>query len=511
MTNRKRSYLNFASAALGQLLAMIIGFLLPRLFITNFGSEIYGLLNSGNEILMYLALFEAGVGAVTLQALYGPVARKKWDNISGVLSATNVYYKKAGVLYFAVLSLVALAYPLAVSVPLPQLTVSLVIFFIGLPQAISLITQAKYILLLKADGRSYVITNVATVITVLTGIAKVVLLMNGVDALLVIIAQCGMLLAQALILSRYTKKRYSLVSVHAAPDYQSISQKNYSLIHQISALVFQSTDIMILTMVLGLKYVSIYSIYKLVMSQIGNVVYTLQNSVDFILGQTYQTDRKKFVQRIDQYESWFSAIAFAICAVVFYVLYDFVALYTKGVQDAVYADKTLVLLFMMIELLSVIRAPMLQTISYAGHFKNTMPQSVFESIINLTVSLIAVNFLGMYGVLAGTIIALFYRTNDIIIYANTRLLKRSPLKTYMIHMMNIAVFIVVQFLFRAIFSDITSWLDLLITGILAGLISVLLFVSVQTAVWPDNRSTFLFYLKNRGSRLRQILKAGKDS
>lgn len=509
MTNRKRSFMNLASAALGQLLAMAIGFLLPRLFITNFGSEIYGLLNSGNDILVYLALFEAGVGAVTLQALYGPVAQRKWDAISGILSATNFYYKKAGVLYLAVLSTVAFAYPLIVSVPLPNLTVSLVIFFIGVPQAVSLITQAKYILLLKADGRSYVITNVATVITVLTGLAKIILLMNGVDALLVIIAQCGMLLAQALILSWYTKKKYSLVSVHATPDYQSISQKNYMLIHQISGLVFQSTDIIILTMVLGLKYVSVYSIYKLVMSQIANIVYTLQNSVDFILGQTYQTDRKKFVQRIDQYESWFSALAFAICAVVFYVLYDFVALYTKGVQDVIYADRTLVLLFVLIELLTVIRSPMHQTINYAGHFKNTMPQSVIESVINLTVSLIAVNFLGIYGVLAGTVAALLYRTNDIILYANIKLLKRSPMKTYLIHVLNIVVFVLVQLLCRAIFSDIIGWFDLFKTAALVGIIAVPLFVLAQTLAWPDNRGKFLYYIKNGGKMLKEVLGRGK--
>ena len=511
MTNRKRSYLNLASAALGQLLAMIIGFLLPRLFITNFGSEIYGLLNSGNDILTYLALFEAGVGAVTLQALYGPVARKNWESISGVLSATNAYYKKAGTFYLIVLASVAFVYPLIISVPLPQMTVSLVLFLIGLPQAVSLFMQAKYILLLKADGRSYVVSNIASAITVLTGFIKVFLLTIGVDAVIVIAAQCGMLLAQAFILTWYAKRKYTQASVHAAPDYQSISQKNYTLIHQISALIFQSTDIMILTMVLGLKYVSIYSIYKLVMSQIGNVVYTLQNSVDFILGQTYQTDHEKYIRRIDQYESWFSALSFAVCAVVFYVMYDFVALYTQGVQDAVYADRMLVLLFVLIELLSVIRAPMLQTISYAGHFKNTMPQSVFESAINLTVSLIAVRFFGMYGVLAGTIVALFYRTNDIIIYANTRLLKRSPMKTYMIHILNIAMFIAIQLLFRAIFGEIASWLDWFITSALAGVIALVLFVGMQTIIWPENRRSFLYYLKGRGSRLRQILKAGKDA
>ena len=53
-----------------------------------------------------------------------------------------------------------------------------------------------------------------------------------------------------------------------------------------------------------------------------------------------------------------------------------------------------------------------------------------ESVINLVVSLIAVNYFGIYGVLLGTIAALLYRSNDIILYANKRILQRGSWNTY---------------------------------------------------------------------------------
>ena len=510
MTNRKRSIVNMVSAAIGQLLAMAIGFLLPRLFITNFGSEVNGLINSANEILVYLALFEAGVGAVTLHALYGPVARQGWGEINGILSATNVYYKKAGTLYVIVLAAVAFIYPFIIAVELPHLTVSLVVFFVGLPQVVSFYVQAKYILLLKADGRNYAITNMTSFVIVVSGLAKVTLLMLGVEVLPVIIAQSGIMLIQAVVLSRYVKRKYPELSVRAVPNYKSISQKNYMLIHQISGLVFQSTDVIILTMVLGLKYVSVYSVYKLVMSQIRNIFYIFQNSVDFILGQTYQTDKKKFIRRIDQFESWFSALAFSLYSVVYFLLYGFVQMYTEGITDAIYADRVLVLLFVLIELLIVMRTPMLQTINYAGYFKETLPQSLIETIINLLVSLVAVYLLGIYGVLIGTVAALLYRTNADIVISNTKLMNRSPVHTYLIHLINIAIFILVQLLFSAIFPQITGWGDLIMTGILAGTISVPLFIVVQTLVWRNNRSTFLYYFKNGRATLKKVFNKERE-
>lgn len=124
-----------------------------------------------------------------------------------------------------------------------------------------------------------------------------------------------------------------------------------------------------------------------------------------------------------------------------------IEIYTKGVENINYSDTRLALLFSVIALLTAMRKPMLMTISYAGHFKLTTPQMVAETIINLTVSLIAVRFLGIYGVLLGSVAALLYRTTDVIIYANKRILLRSFRKTLLIY----AVCFVDTVLIQAVF------------------------------------------------------------
>lgn len=506
MTNRKRSLLNLASASFGQLMMIAIGFLLPRLFITSFGSEVNGLLSSANQILVYLAIFEAGVGGVTLQALYGPVARQDWGKINGILSATNTYYKKTSLLYGLTLVAVSALYPLVVAIDQPHATVSLIIFLVGLPQVVSFYIQAKFVLLLKADGKNYILTLLSTLISVLAGLAKVFLILQGMDVLPVIIAQCVIQLLQAWYIDRYMKKHYPQISLDAKPDYEAISQKNYMLVHQLGALVYHNTDVLLLSVVSGLKVVSVYSIYKLVMSQLGNLLFNIQNSVDFILGQTYQTDRAKYIRRIDQFESWFSALAFSVYGVIFFALYSFVRLYTSGVEDVVYADRLLVLMFVSIELLSAMRQPMQQTINYAGHFKNTLPQTLIETGLKLVISLIGVAIWGIYGVLAGTIISQLYRVNDVIFYANTKLLRRGVQRTYSIHAINFLVFIIAQLLFSAIFPDITTWKDFVTVGILAGCISLPLFLAAQTLAWPDNRASLRYYLKNSRQLFQKVFK-----
>ena len=77
-----------------------------------------------------------------------------------------------------------------------------------------------------------------------------------------------------------------------------------------------------------------------------------------------------------------------------------------------------------------------------------------ESVINIVVSLVCVFQFGIYGVLLGTIAALLYRTNDMIIYANKKILHRSPWKTYRRWLVNLALFVVVTVLSKLLFTHI---------------------------------------------------------
>lgn len=46
----------------GQLIAIALGLMVPRLFITSYGSDVNGLLSTITQIFTYMALLEAGIG-----------------------------------------------------------------------------------------------------------------------------------------------------------------------------------------------------------------------------------------------------------------------------------------------------------------------------------------------------------------------------------------------------------------------------------------------------------------
>lgn len=418
------------TSAIGQILTLVAAILVPRLIMVNIGSEANGLLSSVNQALVYLGLMEAGVGTVTVQALFRPVAEQNRESICGILAATKKYYLRTGALYMLGVVLFSILYPILVETDLPKITVILVVLFSGTAGAVGYFIHGKFTLLLQAEGKNYVLTSVSTVIQLLTSVIKVGLLVNGFDVVVVQAAYLVMVLIQSAAIYFYTRRNYPWLKLNVKPQEQAISQKYSVMLHQLCGLAFNNTDSLLLTMSWGLRYVSVYAIYSMVFSQLANLVTILTSSFMFVLGQTLQQDFKKFQKNYDIYELASFLVVFILGSVCAVMITPFMRIYTADVSDVDYLNVWYPPLFLAVFLLSNLRAPAQTAITVAGHFKKTTPQAILESLINLVISFALLPKFGIIGVLIGTITALTYRTNDMIFYSAKNIHKIKLTKTY---------------------------------------------------------------------------------
>ena len=83
---KKRKTVNNIIYGFGtKMLTMILGILIPRLFIVSYGSETNGLLSTITQIFTYLALLQAGIGTATVNALYKPLDNNECNVIRHIL------------------------------------------------------------------------------------------------------------------------------------------------------------------------------------------------------------------------------------------------------------------------------------------------------------------------------------------------------------------------------------------------------------------------------------------
>jgi hypothetical protein len=248
--------------------------------------------------------------------------------------------------------------------------------------------------------------------------------------------------------------------------------------------------VLLLTFFCNLEIVSIYGMYKMVVNMVTSIVAEIGNSINFALGQRFNSEDESkagYCRIIDVFNVYYSAISFALYTVTYILLIPFLRLYTDG-MDINYIYLVLPTLYISMELLMVGREAMMRTIEVAGHFKKTQWRTLTEAAINLGASVIFIivgkhyfgDIGGIYGVLLGTVAALLYRTIDMNLYANKRILHRSSLKTFGIMIANALLLMLVAFVFRFIPMNIDGYGDFILYGLLITPCVLGVFVTVQS-------------------------------
>lgn len=496
----RKSIYNIFSGVIGQVVTIAFGIYIPRLVLVSLGSESNGLLNSVNQILVYLSVLEAGVGNATTQALYGPISRNDYDGINRIMSATNKYYHKTGIIYCVSIVLIGILYPLLIISDLKFKVVFWVILLTGLPNAINFYFQGKYKLLLQADGRVYVLTNLTMIVNICTSIGKIILLSNGYGVVELQFMYFIFSIIQMLVIKIYISRCYTWLNIKAQPNYKSLAQKNYVMIHQISGMVFSNTDMLILSVACGLKTVSVYSMYTLLFGMVSTLIQNINGSVIFIMGQTFNKDKSRYLKLHDTFETYNMALTFSLFAIAGAFVLPFLKIYTDGVKDISYIDNKLPLLFILTYLLDNGRTASAKVITFAGHFEKTKHHAVMEMVINIVVSIVGVYKFGIYGVLCGTIAALLFRTNIMITYAAKNILHRKPYYTYRRWFINFMLFCVVSLFCSMIPFKLGSYLLIILNAIVVSVAVILLFFVVNSIIEREAFECLASIIKKRGSR-----------
>lgn len=485
---------NLVSGLIYQVVLIVLSFLLPRLYLENFGSEVNGVLSTIKQIFIYMSLLESGIGLATTQALYKPVAEQDHKKASAILSATHFYYVKTGLLYSAGVLLLAILYSYVIPTGVDGHVLFAYIVLSAIPYLFSYFVQVKYRILMEVDGRKYVITNSETVLHLLANASKILVLLIIDDLVLIQLVFCILSMVQLVYVYLHAKRRYTWLNLKEEPDYQSISQRKSVLVHQVSGMVFNNTDVLLLSFLCDFKVVSVYTIYNIFFSQVQTFVTGIISGFSFALGQMFHTDREKFMKVYTVYETFYIMATFVIYTLMAVFLLPLIQIYTSGIDDAEYTNVYLVFLFALMNLLANGKLPSNHVLEYSGKFDETRSHAIIEMVINIVVSIVAILAWGICGAILGTIVALLYRGAMMIYYANKKVLGRSTFSTYKLWLVNGAVFAAVMAIF---FVDAFSGLSfgaLVLKGLMHAPWILVLYVAAN---FVCNREAFKLLLEMR--------------
>ena len=429
-----------------QVITMAFGFILPKFILDTYGSTLNGLVSSITQATIYLTLIEAGLSTVTIQALFKPLSENNWKGINIILSTSKRFYIKIGYIFSALIILLAFIIPQFVKGQVSNKIAFQLTIIIGLGYVIEYFFYSPYKSLLISDQKQYVIVVIQSIGTIITKVIQLFIAIKGYDIRWIYIVPLLIFVLRILAIRIYIRFTYKNANFGEKCEKDVLSKRNNALIHQIAGMVVTNTDNVVLMIFTNLKVVSLYSIYNMIFSSIDQLI-SMVVSQAFLpgFGIILSKDDVTLSQKVyDFYEFIFSIISMIIFSITAVMIIPFISIYTKGIHDINYVNYKLAFLFLIVAILNNIRMPGVTTINAKGHFKETQYRAIIEAIINIVISLILVKKLGIYGVLLGTIISFSYRTFDIIIYTNKKILGQGYYKS-LVRASRVVIFSIISF------------------------------------------------------------------
>lgn len=422
----KKFIYNIICSALYQALSLLFGLILPRLYIITYGSEINGLISSTVQFVSYFQYVEFGIGAVLIYELYKPLADNDYGKINGIITIAKKSYIKVSALYFLLVIVLALFYPLILSRDnIDLITTVLLIVVIGAYGALDFNTLAKYRVLLTADQRYYVVTIASIAALILNFVMTVALINLNVSIIIVRAVPLVTFWMRSLILRIYIKRQYPYLS------YNTSIQLKVEKFRRSDALIFDlSTSLMtalpiIIVSIISLKLASVFSIYNMIFMGVTGIlsVFTMGSSA-FFGNVIADNDRETLIKINNEYEFSLCFIEALLFSTALALCIPFIKVYTKGIEDAVYTNYLYGVLFAIWCVIFNARLPQTAVVNGAGIYKETTHANIIQIIIFIVAAPILTIKMNIIGVLISMIIAAVYRTMDLIIVVDKFTIKK---------------------------------------------------------------------------------------
>lgn len=412
----KRVIYNTSTAAIVQILTFAVGLILPRMLLVTYGSTINGLRASIVQLISYFYIVEMGLGGALTFALYKPLQQNNIEEINGIIAASQKAYKQIGMIFSVLVLGLTCVYPFIVEGQgIETYTIVFLILSSGVAGIINYFTLGGYTVLLTASQKGYILSIIKIIYLVFNTLLLVYLISLKIDIGIAYFISLVSNIFQVMITRIYIKCHYPYINTKVKPNQEALSKRYDVLIHQISGMIVSNIPVLILTLYGDLKEVSVYCIYMMIFSSITMVLGIFSGAFMPVLGEIIATKDSVLLKKTySQYELMYYMIAAYIYSCAYILGISFIQIYTKGVQDANYIDNKLLLLFCIIGVMTSWKSPQSTIISAAGHFRETRHRAIIEVIITLVGSCILGYLYGLNGILLGTIIALGYRSIDIV-------------------------------------------------------------------------------------------------
>lgn len=390
-----------------KIITMVMAIFVKRTLIHVCGNEVNGLNALFLSIIGFLSVAELGVGSAIVFCMYKPIVEGDNDKVSALYQLFRKLYLLIGAVIFVgglavmpFLPRLAKDYT-ALNVDM-YLTYLLVLISVTLTYVFSSKTS-----LINAYKNDYITTTITQSGVILQYVLQIAVLLLTHSFVWYLVCRIIAVAAQWIATEIVARKKYSvIIRKKAALDSETkvTVKKNIKamFIHKIGYVLVNTVDSLVISAFIGVVSLGRFSNYTMILSSMGSVLVLIFTSLTSVVGHFVVKEDKKAAR--DYYES-FHLLNFFI-GIVFYFGYyatinSFIAVFFL---PELIEPKSVVMVITMNGFVQFVRRSTLMFRDATGAFYFDRWKPLFEGIVNIILSVLLVNTIGITGVILATII-----------------------------------------------------------------------------------------------------------
>lgn len=408
MSRSKNSIKNVSYALVGQAFGLIVSFVSRIFFINILGKEYLGLNGLFSNILSVLSLAELGVGEAIIFGLYKPLAEKDEFKCKMLMQFYKKIYIVVGLLIF-VLGILITPFLNVFIKEIPNINgISLIYLLFVINTSVSYFFSYKRNLII-ADQKKYYVTIYRYLFFFIVNLLQIIYLLLFKDYIGFLIIQIIFTVLENITISKkadllypYLKDKKS-IPLDEESKRQIIVNTKALMMHKVGGVAVSATDNIILSSFVSVSAVGIYSNYFLVTNALNVITSQIFSSITASVGNLFAIGNKNnqysVFKKIDFLCYWIQCFT-AACLITLFN--PFISLWLG--KDYLF-NFEIVLILVINYYIYGMRKSVVTFKEAAGLFTADKWKSIIEGIINLIVSIILVNKIGIVGVFVGTLIS----------------------------------------------------------------------------------------------------------
>lgn len=408
MKRAKSSLMNMGAGIIGQSVALIVSYIARRVFLNVLNTDYLGVNNLFTNILSMLSLVEIGIGPAIVYSLYKPLAEKDTEKVKILMKLFRTAYILIGIIILVLGGALTpfIEFFMKDTPAVPHVHLAFVLFVFN--TAVSYFFSYRRSLII-ADQKRYIDTLVHYGCYSLMNVGQIIGLYLTKNYFVFLGVQLFTTLLENVIISVKAKRMYPFLKEKTEgkldPDTRQQIVRNTSamVFHKIGGMVVNSTDNMIISKMIGVGVVGIYANYQMVINALKSIMGQIFQAMTASIGNLGATESREKTIRVFRSTFLMGNWIYGFSTICLFVLFNPFIELSFG-ADYLF-DPAVVFIIVFNFYLTGMRQAVLTFRDAFGIYWQDRYKPLFESAINLVVSISFAYKWGIFGVFMGTAIS----------------------------------------------------------------------------------------------------------